>query len=80
MELPQIHAGTFKVNHDKDTIENGDYVYYAPDSTIWYVSNIDPTTIVLAQGIDGDTWEAWEVDGGDLRNNLFVDFFPVELQ
>jgi hypothetical protein len=75
MQLPETLQEEWNINHDIDRVKNGMTLYYAPDGTVWYVSEIDPITITIKEHT---TFDEWDIPARELKDSLYTDFFPIE--
>jgi len=77
-ELPKIHKDEWFIRESVNGISVGMALYYAPDGTIHTIKGKAPRfTVRLKDLSDG---ELWTVSREDLEENLYSDWFPVEVR
>ena len=76
MQLPEKYSDNYRIDHDRDTVNVGDVVYYAPDGVIHCITDSSSHSFELL-----DTWqnEHWKTSKEDIQENLYSDYFPVKL-
>jgi hypothetical protein len=77
-ELPKHLQEEWFLRENVNSISVGMALYYAPDGTIHTIKDMAPRyTVRLKDLSDG---ELWTVSREDLEENLYSDWFPVEVK
>jgi len=77
-ELPETHKDEWFIRENVNGISVGMALYYAPDGTIHILEDMAPRFTVRLKDLSNG--ELWTVNKEDLEENLYSDWFPVEVK
>jgi len=76
MKLPEKYSDEYRIDWERNKVNVGNIVYYAPDGVIHEITNSSQMTFELF-----DQWqkEHWKASKEDIQDSLYEDWFPVKL-